>query len=194
MRREEQRLTEQADLILQVLNQQRHDWLNHVQVLLGYLKMGRPEQGELYLKRVCELACQESMIARINLPSLSVFFLTFNAIHRDLLLEVELENQPDLSKLTVDHEWFAALIMDIVFAIKTYQRKPEYEVNSLLLSFTAGSNQLEISFDLAGSLSASGNEEVEKLLVRGQTQDIMLEEWAKSEDEWILTLRVPCCT
>lgn len=187
-------LTEQTDLVLQVLNHQRHDWLNHFQVLLGYLQLGRTEQGEEYLQRVTDLICQESTIARMNCPSLSVLFLTFNALHKDLLLEVEIGEHTDLSKLVVESEWFASFVAELIYIIKDHQQVSEYEANSLLISLASNDRVVEIRFDLTGCLFASGDEEVEKLLKRGEKAGMIVKEWSKTKLEWVLALSVPCRT
>ncbi|NGQ94296.1 sporulation protein [Brevibacillus sp. SYP-B805] len=194
MKDERKLLTEQTDLLLQVLNHQRHDWLNHFQVLLGYLKLGRPEQGEEYLKRVTALVCQESMIARINCPPLSVFFLTFNAIHHDLLLEVEVCDQMDLSTLAMDTQEFFRFVTNLVFLIKEHQRPGAHNANSLLISMANEEGLIQIRFDLAGTLLASGNEEVEKLLERSGRLAPIVTEWSRTEDEWLLAMNFPCRT
>ena len=186
--------TEQTDLLLQVLNHQRHDWLNHFQVLLGYLRLGKPEQGEKYLQRITNLVCQESMIARINCPPLAVLFLTFNALHKDLLLEVEVANQTDLSTLVMGSGKFASLVTELISIIKEHQQVSEYEANSLLVSLASTDHAVEVRFDLTGTLFESGNEEVEKLLERGENTQMIVEEWSKTDQEWVLALTVPCRT
>lgn len=194
MKGERKLLTEQSDLLLQVLNHQRHDWLNHFQVLLGYLKLGRPEQGEEYLQRITDLVCQESTVARLNCPPLSVLFLTFNAIHKDLLLEVEVGNQTDLSTLVMGAEKFATLVTELVFLIKEHQQVSEYEANSLLISLATSDQAVAVRFDLAGTLFESGDQEVEKLLKRGEPAEMIVEEWSKTDTEWVLALNIPCRT
>jgi len=194
MRDERKLLTEQAELWLQVLNRQRHDWLNHVQVLWGYLRLGRPEEGEQYLKRLTELALQESMIARINCPLLSVYFLTFNAIHQDLQLEVEVCNAVDLSALAIDTAELFQIVSGLVSSLQTHLVHEEFETASLLVSLTSDSQGIHFRFDLAGRLHASGHTEVETLVERAKLSAAVVTEWLKTESEWVLTLHFPCRT
>lgn len=49
----------QAKMIEDLATQKRHDWMNHVQVLLGYTAMKRPERVQHYLERLVEVAHQE---------------------------------------------------------------------------------------------------------------------------------------
>jgi stage 0 sporulation protein B (sporulation initiation phosphotransferase) len=189
---DEQKLfTQQTDQLLKVLNQQRHDWLNHFQVLLGYLRLGRPEQGEEYLKRVTELAYQDSMIARINSSLLSVFFLTFNALHTDLLLDVEVCNQVNLKEASVPETDLFRVVTDVVFAVKDHVNKPEYEPASMLVSVLADESGIHFRFDLAGGLRASGRRELEKLVVSSKQLGIDVAEWIDTDEEWVLEIVVP---
>lgn len=194
MRDERKLLTEQAELWLQVLNRQRHDWLNHVQVIWGYLRLGRPEEGEQYLKRVTELSLQESMVARINCPRLSVYFLTFNAIHQDLHLDVEVCNAVDLSALAIDAAELFQMVTDLISSLQAHLVQEEFETASLLVSLSSDEQGIQFRFDLAGRLDASGHTEVETLVERAKLSAAVVTEWMKTESEWVLALRFPCRT
>jgi stage 0 sporulation protein B (sporulation initiation phosphotransferase) len=185
-------ITQQADLLLTVLNRQRHDWLNHFQVLLGYLKLGRPEAGEEYLKRVTEEAHRESVIARINCPLLSVFFLTFNALHDEISLEVEVFNEVDLSLLSMERRDFFEFVTDFVFTLKSHLERDCMEQASLLVSLIANGKVIQIKFDLAGALHASAGPEVEKLVERSKQSGATVTEWIHTEDEWVMEFSFPC--
>ncbi len=180
--------TQQSELVLEVLNQQRHDWLNHFQVLLGYLKLNRPNQGEEYLKRVTELTFQEGMVARIRFPQLSVFLLTFNALHHDLRLEVELCNQVDFSLVDVDQDAVLRFIQQLVFTIRDNLEKSEPA--SLLLTLSQPGNTFRIRFDLEGSWLVSGQENVAKMVDESTKQSAaIVTEWIQSEAEWVMEVQ-----
>ncbi len=191
MRNEQKLFTQQTDQLLKVLNQQRHDWLNHFQVLLGYLRLGRPEQGEEYLKRVTELTYQESMIARINSSLLSVFFLTFNALHNDLLLEVEVSNQVNIEEAAVAESELFRLVTDVVFTVKEHVIKCEFEPASMLIALHTDEQGIHFRFDLDGSLRASGRTEVEKLVHSCKQVEMDVAEWIDTDEEWVLEVIVP---
>lgn len=184
-------LTEQSDVLLKVYNQRRHDWLNHFQVLLGYLKLGRPEQGVAYLERVTEMTCQESTISHINCSRLSVFFLTFNALHNDLLLEVEVDNQVDLSLLEINHDDLFRLVTSIVFTAKEHLCKDKYEIKSMLISLAADEQTIQFRFDLAAALHESGIQQVEKLIEESKLCTATVSEWSHTSEELILQLNFP---
>lgn len=182
---------EEADMLLTIINQQRHDWLNHFQVLLGYLKLGRPEEGAAYLTRVTELAHQESLLARINCPPLSSFFLTFHALHNDLCLEVELYNDVDLSKVQIEPLDLFQFIYQLIMLVKNSLPTDSMETNSLLVTLESLPEAIQIHFDLSTGLSASAQLELEKLLESGLAQGVTMETRNQCEEEWCLELNLP---
>ncbi|UFJ39043.1 Spo0B domain-containing protein [Brevibacillus humidisoli] len=186
--------TQQVDLLLYFLNQQRHDWLNHFQVLLGYLKLGRAEEGEAYLRRVTEEIQQESGIARINSPFLSVFFLTFNALHNDLRLQVEADDQLDLTRLAMEQETFSRLLIDLVYAVQQHLVEGQHEQPSLLVSLANGRGHVTIRFDLVGEFNSSGQTAVESLLNEVRQYGGTVANWIHKQGEWVLEMKFACRT
>lgn len=184
-------IIEEADTLLTILNHQRHDWLNHFQVLLGYLRLGQPEKGENYLQRVTELAHQESALARIKCPPLSVFFLTFRTLHNDLHLEVELYNEVDLSKVQMNSLDLFHFISQLVILVKDHFPANPMETNSLLVTFESVEDAVQIQFDLATGFPASATSELEKLIQRGLAQGATIITRNHSNEEWLLEMNLP---
>jgi len=183
--------TQQTDQLLDVLNRQRHDWLNHVQVLLGYLHLNRTEQGVSHLKRIAQMAMQESMVARLNSSLLSVFFLTFNALNKDMLLEVDVCNHVDLTRIALDEKQLFQLVSEILCTANDHVDQSGYEPASMQVTLTTGESGVHFRFDLAGELSASGLEELEKLVRKSEQSTVEVTEWIHTEEEWVLDLVVP---
>jgi len=189
---DERRLfTQQTDQLLDLLNRQRHDWLNHVQVLLGYLHLNRTEQGVSHLKRIAQMAMQESMVARLNSSLLSVFFLTFNALNKDMLLEVDVCNHVDLTRIALDEKQLFQLVSEILCTANDHVDQSGYEPASMQVTLTTGESGVHFRFDLAGELSASGLEELEKLVRKSEQSTVEVTEWIHTEEEWVLNLVVP---
>ncbi|WP_421616872.1 Spo0B C-terminal domain-containing protein [Brevibacillus sp. TJ4] len=184
-------ITHQTEELLQVLNRQRHDWLNHVQILLGYLHLNRTEQSEAHLRRIAEMAMQESMIARLNNSLLSVFFLTFNALNKEMLLEVEVCEHVDLSRIALDEQVLFQLIAEILCTANEHVSQDGYEQASMQVSLSAGENGVHFRFDLAGKISADGMEKLEEIVQKGKCSAVEVTEWIHTEEEWVLELVIP---
>ncbi|MFD2369863.1 Spo0B C-terminal domain-containing protein [Brevibacillus sp. GCM10020057] len=191
MKHERRLFTQQTDQLLAVLNRQRHDWLNHVQVLLGYLHLNRTEQGEAHLRRIAEMAMQEAMVARLNSSLLSVFFLTFNALNKEMFLEVEVCNQVDLTQLSLNEQELFQLLSEILCTANDHVDQSSDGSASMQLSLAADACGVHFRFDLAGKLCASGLEELEKLIRKSEQSTVEVTEWIHTDEEWILNLRIP---
>lgn len=137
--------------LIEVINHQRHDWLNHIQVLLGYLKLQKYDLCEDYMYRVIKEANQDTLVARLAHPSLVSYLLSFNALHKEVVLEVEIPvpfsllNRPDLGDC-------------ILQIVETYRQHAQMngEPNTLLLTLTYDGEHLRGVADYAGRLDAAG--------------------------------------
>ncbi|MFD2880227.1 Spo0B domain-containing protein [Paenibacillus rhizoplanae] len=56
------------------LNHHRHDWMNDLQVLYGYIQLGKPDKSVQCVERIKERIALDSRIAKLGVPSL-VFYL-----------------------------------------------------------------------------------------------------------------------
>lgn len=184
-------ITHQTEELLKVLNRQRHDWLNHVQILLGYLHLNRTEQGEAHLKRIAEMAMQESMIARLNNSLLAVFFLTFNALNKEMLLEVEVCEQVDLSGVVLDEQALFQLVSELLCTVNDHVSQDGYEQASMQVSLFMGADGVHFRFDLAGEVSSSGLEKLEKIVQKSKQHAVEVTEWIHTAEEWVLEMVVP---
>lgn len=186
--------TQQVGLLLDLLNQQRHDWLNHFQVLHGYLRLGKTLEGEAYLRQLTEAIQSDSRIARINCPRLAVFFLTFNFLHRDIRLQVDVQEQLDLSRLHIEQERFSRFVIDLVLTIQQHVVDDLQEQPRLLVSLAEQPGYVAIGFYLEARLTSSGNDAVQTLLEGVGQHEGSVVRWEHEADEWVLEMKFSCCT
>lgn len=64
--------------VLNTLRHYRHDWLNHLQLINGYLAMGRIEKVENLINEMVMQAKNESHLSNLNMNELAENILTFN--------------------------------------------------------------------------------------------------------------------
>ena len=63
--------------LLQWYSLQRHDFLNHWQVIMGYLQLNRPEEALRYMQETKAGSLEEQKIAQIPEPCLAATLLGF---------------------------------------------------------------------------------------------------------------------
>ncbi|HHP51706.1 MAG TPA: hypothetical protein ENM97_08280 [Moorella mulderi] len=62
----------EAGDIIAFLRWQRHDYLNHLQVISGYLQLGKAEQALAYLQGVLKEMEELGKLMRLKSPSLAL--------------------------------------------------------------------------------------------------------------------------
>lgn len=74
---------------LQILSHARHDWLNHIQLIDGYLSLKQPEKARDVIKRVIAQSQNESELMKLKAPGFAEKVLTFNWFHHAFSLSFE---------------------------------------------------------------------------------------------------------
>lgn len=148
---------EEEDKLLESLRHQRHDWLNHFQVLLGYLKLGRYDFCEEYIRKVTENTNRDSRVAQLGFKPLVVYLLTFNALHKEMVLEVELPQTIDLTKFPhLDRNRTYQLIKGMIEIYQEYSQSDDGSGNMLEVCIQIVGESLYISTEFEGTLDEAG--------------------------------------
>jgi stage 0 sporulation protein B (sporulation initiation phosphotransferase) len=141
--------------LIEVINHQRHDWLNHIQVLLGYLKLEKYDMCEEYIQRITAEANRDTLVSRLEYPPLVAYLLSFNALHDNVRIEVEIPASFSLLKLDEGPE----IGEFVVSVVKQYQQHALYnsgESNTLLLTLHYQEGMLRVVADFVGELDVQG--------------------------------------
>jgi len=90
---------------LNVLSHQRHDWMNDLQLIFGYAKMGKLERVEEIVVRVSSDMHKESRIAKIGLSELVFYLMTIKGENREVALHIHADEDLHYAgSLTSDDE------------------------------------------------------------------------------------------
>ena len=86
--------------------QYRHDLLNQIQLVQGYLQLGRLQDVQRYIDQIVVRARQEALLSRLSDPDLVYDLLTYNYQPRpfELDLEMALEAE-DLDEIGKRENW-----------------------------------------------------------------------------------------
>lgn len=100
---------------LQILSHARHDWLNHIQLIDGYLSLGHPDKAKHVIQRVVTQSLNESELMKMKAPEFTEDVLTFNWYDHAFSLSFEAIVEQDWSSvdgLLSDCLWSIATILD----------------------------------------------------------------------------------
>ncbi|MEI7025250.1 Spo0B domain-containing protein [Paenibacillus sp. y28] len=113
-----QRLAEQeaeaTAQLLRTVNQQRHDMMNDIQLLSGYVQLKKYDKLGQVLDNIRQKAIRDSAVSRLNLPQFAAYFHSFPAKSSTLSLHVEIDERLEMSKLPLQAEVLSKLLIDVI--------------------------------------------------------------------------------
>lgn len=90
--------TLQAEALLELLGRQRHDWMNHIQVISGYVSVGQERRIPPYLQQVVDRLQEERTTVQVHPPVLAYALVTLPHEFPEWHWEIYVD--PSVSKLT----------------------------------------------------------------------------------------------
>ncbi len=87
--------------MMHIIKAQRHDFINHLQVIYGLLKLGENQQIESYISGMYKDVQLTSDILQLAIPELGAFLLMQTSIAAASDISLEIEQETDLAGLTV---------------------------------------------------------------------------------------------
>ncbi|WP_010531117.1 Spo0B domain-containing protein [Lentibacillus jeotgali] len=67
--------------VIQILRHYRHDLMNHLQIIQGYLSMGKTDKVQKKLKDYMGQLQEEGRVVNLNAPKFALYLLQFNFLH-----------------------------------------------------------------------------------------------------------------
>lgn len=149
LRRQERVLQQTA---IRTLNHHRHDWMNDLQVLYGYIQLNKPDKSVQCVERIKERIALDSRIAKLGIPSLVFYLQSFRTIGGSLELEIEVEEGFQLEgKLSPEQgDELTSVIMQSVRACQFGGLTVQGEARILRLSFRQEGGEAVIAFRSEG--------------------------------------------
>lgn len=75
---------------IEMLSHIRHDWLNRIQLIKGYMALGQIEQAERIIDEIVISTQHETKLTSLNLPELALLLITHNWERHQFLIEYEI--------------------------------------------------------------------------------------------------------
>jgi len=186
----EQRERQHHASILQVVNRLRHDWMNDLQLLFGYIQLKKYDQLQPFMEKLKGKIQQDSYLSKLGIPSLIVFLITFRVQSRSLQLEVGLDQEVNLQLLPVSSELISSLVRDIVELVRVHSGADLDGGGVLSLEFDAGDDHLLIDFVYQGSYEREALERAVRSRL-SNSSEYGLETSDFQEEEAVIALRLP---
>ncbi|WP_219837959.1 Spo0B domain-containing protein [Paenibacillus sp. R14(2021)] len=136
------------------LNHHRHDWMNDLQVLYGYIRMGKMDKTIPYVEQIRERMMSESKIAKLGDPALIMFLQSFRTQCNTMVIDMDIDGDVNLADLPLDGRRAAETVMALIQAYR-FATAPNYgEPAKLLIDLSRDEDELHISFHFDGDLKS----------------------------------------
>lgn len=178
--------------MLNTVNHLRHDWMNDIQVLSGYIQLKKYEHLSPYMDKIKLEMQQESLVSKLGIPSLVAYLLAFRVHSRSIQLEIGLDQEVNLQALPIRAQLAAELIKEIIEMFKQFALYDEQaEVGVLSLEFDVREQDLLLDFVYHGTYDREGLEQAINRKLQHPSKDYEAEEHVFREEEAELVLRLP---
>lgn len=130
----------------------RHDWMNDLQILYGYIQLGKYDKLAGCVERIKERMAADSRISRLGIPSLVFYLHSFREQNKSVQLEVCIQEDLQLGELlsTEDADQFTEAIIATIRAYQFTGRSSWGEVLELKLSLWRENGEILAVFEREG--------------------------------------------
>jgi stage 0 sporulation protein B (sporulation initiation phosphotransferase) len=151
---------------IRTLSHHRHDWMNDLQILYGYLRLKKPDKAVEIVDRIRERMENDSKISALGSAELSIYLLSFRTLCDHVRLDFKVADGLQLDRMPFQMEKLTAVLIGIINSVRYRAVSPASGEN--LLHVTLFPNQgtlcLELVYD--GELAAGNSlaDDMEKLV------------------------------
>lgn len=131
---------------IRTLNHHRHDWMNDLQVIYGYIRMNKTDRTVQYVEQIRDRMLTESKIAKLGIPSLVLFIQSFRTLTHSLVIDLEIDGELNLAELNVDGEACAKTIIEVINAYRFAVQPGMGDAAKLCIDMSEEEQQLVVSF------------------------------------------------
>lgn len=139
---------------IQLMNHQRHDWMNDLQLLYGYVRLQKYDKLPDCVETIKIRMAEDSRISKLGIPKLVMFLMQHRVSGGAMPLKVMIPEPIDLDQLNlgVGSQDLTDIIMECVHTFRFASKEQENEYGSLQLAIWYESNQLMLQYQLEGKL------------------------------------------
>ncbi len=151
---------------IRTLSHHRHDWMNELQIIYGYLKLNKLDKAVDVVDRIRAKMEQDSRISQLGCPELSSYLLSFRTICDTMRLEVEIEDGLILDKLPLEAEKLSQAMIGAINVIRFRASVTYAGENVLRIELARRDETLEAIMQYSGELAGADSiaEELELCL------------------------------
>lgn len=142
--------------LLKTISLHRHNFMNDLQLLLGYMQLHKFDKAQEFAENMKERAMQEGTLFHLGLPKLTLFLYHLQADHRKFVLDLELQPGLVLDQLLPDADACGQLIERLARMLCEHARPNHEHANELSIEMYQEDRLLLVHFIFNGQCDLMG--------------------------------------
>jgi|GEM_PF-1171442 len=163
--------------LLLILQKYRHDVVNHIQLIHGYLTMDRPDRAKEKLDDWIELCEQERRLSSLRAPGFALWVIRFDSLYNRLRLEYHIHiGNMDLSAHDYEIRRLCEQILELIL-----KSGPPEVLHEVTLSIEEEGDSIAFELSVTGPFNdlPTFKETLKKLETPFETETAVNEETAR---------------
>ncbi|MFC4809014.1 Spo0B domain-containing protein [Paenibacillus sp. GCM10023250] len=136
------------------LNHHRHDWMNDLQIVYGYIRMGKTDKTIQCVEQIRERMQTESKIAKLGVPALVLFLQSFRTTTSAMVIDMDIDGEVNLAEMGPEGERAAQAVIELIRAYREAAVSNGGEPARLLVDLSADEELLTLAFYFDGELES----------------------------------------
>jgi stage 0 sporulation protein B (sporulation initiation phosphotransferase) len=188
--RKQRQYSNQREMI-DLISHYRHDWMNDIQLLFGYISLKKYDKLDECMDKIRSKVLQESSAAKLGIPSLIAFFISFRLYYNALALELEMEQDVNLASLPIDKEKVSRLVQMTVKLFHSNAIASNEEPNILSVQFDLEDDALVFDLIYRGGYTKEALQRGIQIMMDAFTVNFATIEQEYTANKAVMTIRLP---
>jgi len=139
--------------IVELMKIYRHDWLNHLQVILGYVSLKKTDQITAYVNKINQEAKQRSIISNLKNVDIAAFLYMLPIRYPCLKVELEVDEHIRLTQQEIEGNSFIHTLKSFIELFNSSINDNEVGSGTLILAIVDTEQGLNITFEYEGEVT-----------------------------------------
>lgn len=137
---------------IKLVEHMRHEWLNHFQVVTGYIQLQKFDKITNYLQQVKEQSLRDSLLSRLGIPSLIHYLLHLRTVESVIKIDWVIGKNLNTDQLVIKQSDFSNLLQELINKAVIHAENGNQPFQALLY-FEASTTYLRVGIEFADHFS-----------------------------------------
>lgn len=159
-------------MLIRTLSHHRHDWMNDLQLVYGYIRLGKLERAVEKIEQIKVRMQTDSKMSKLQVPSLVSYLQSFCTFSANMQLAIDVEERFQVQQLQMPPEQFAEMIIALLNLYRFHTKPVDYDVITTEVKFGQFEEHASITVKCSGEVVSIPfvEREMERIVVHPAVQ------------------------